>query len=177
MTDYPIQEPSFTADEAEMLLFAIERSRQQFAWKTGELDAAALKRRFPPSAMTLGGLIKHLSWAEDLRTASFVTGEPVNAPWDAVDQDWPWRTAADDSPDELYALWHAAVDRSDAAIAAALATGGPEQPSKYVVSTGAAPNLRRSLVDLHDEYARHVGHADLMREAIDGLVGEDPPQR
>ena len=38
------------------------------------------------------------------------------------------------------------------------------------------PNLRRMLVDLHDEYARHVGHADLFREAIDGLVGEDPPQ-
>jgi len=38
------------------------------------------------------------------------------------------------------------------------------------------PNLRRILVDLHDEYARHVGHADLFREAVDGLVGEDPPQ-
>lgn len=39
------------------------------------------------------------------------------------------------------------------------------------------PNVRRLLVDLHDEYARHVGHADLFREAIDGLVGEDPPQQ
>jgi hypothetical protein len=38
------------------------------------------------------------------------------------------------------------------------------------------PNLRRMLVDLHDEYARHVGHADLFREAVDGLVDEDPPQ-
>ncbi len=37
-------------------------------------------------------------------------------------------------------------------------------------------NARRLLVDLHDEYARHVGHADLFRKAVDGLVGEDPPQ-
>jgi hypothetical protein len=40
----------------------------------------------------------------------------------------------------------------------------------------ASTNLRRMLVDLHDEYARQVGHPDLLREAVDGLVGEDPPQ-
>jgi Protein of unknown function (DUF664) len=177
MTDYPITEPSFTADETEMLLFAIERSRAQFAWKTGDLDAAALNRAFPPSAMTLGGLVKHLAWVEDVRTAMWVTGEAVGTPWAGVDEDWPWRSAADDSPEELYGLWHAAVDRADAALAKILADAGPEQPSKYVISTGEAPNLRRSLVDLHDEYARHVGQADLLREAIDGLVGEDPPQR
>ncbi|MEA2484825.1 MAG: hypothetical protein QOC55_2772, partial [Thermoleophilaceae bacterium] len=44
------------------------------------------------------------------------------------------------------------------------------------LGNGKSPNLRRMLVDLHDEYARHVGHADLFREAVDGLVGEDPPQ-
>ncbi|WP_432967339.1 hypothetical protein [Dactylosporangium sp. CA-233914] len=53
-----MQEPSPTAGEAEMLLFALERSRAQFAWKTGGLDAPALNRGFPPSAMTLGGLIE-----------------------------------------------------------------------------------------------------------------------
>jgi hypothetical protein len=57
-----------------------------------------------------------------------------------------------------------------------LADGGLDQPTKYVMSDGESPNLRRVLVDLHDEYARHVGHADLFREAVDGLVGEDPPQ-
>jgi hypothetical protein len=42
---------------------------------------------------------------------------------------------------------------------------------------GSSPNLRRIVVDLQDEYARHVGHADLMREAIDGLVGDCPLSR
>ena len=52
-----------------------------------------------------------------------------------------------------------------------IADGGLDQPGKYHPAS-----LRRVLVDLIDEYSRHVGHADLMREAVDGLVGEDPPQ-
>ena len=63
-----------------------------------------------------------------------------------------------------------------AAIAAVLADGGLDQPSKFTTRSGESPNLRRILVDLHEEYARHVGHSDLFREAVDGPVGEDPPQ-
>ena len=169
-----------TAGELEMLLFALERSRAQFAWKVGGLDAAGLQRPFPPSTMTLAGLIKHLALCEDSKVAEFVIGQPLGAPWDGVEGmsvwEWCWRSAASDTPAELYALWSAAVDRSRAAWARAIADGGLDQPSKYVWTNGQSPNLRRILVDLHDEYARHVGHADLFREAVDGLVGEDPPQ-
>jgi hypothetical protein len=130
--------------------------------------------------MTLAGLVKHLALCEDDRTSTFVTGEPLGPPWNEVEGmsvwEWCWRSAADDSPEELYALWLAAVERSRVALTAALADGGLDQPSKFVLGNGKSPNLRRSVVDLHDEYARHVGHADLFREAIDGLVGEDPPQ-
>jgi hypothetical protein len=166
------------ADEAEMLMFALERSRAQFAWKCGGLDAAGLNRRLPPSTMTLGGLLKHLALVEDDYTSRFVTGETINEIWHVYEpnSDWEWRTAADHSPDELYALWQGAVDRSVAAVTAALADGGPGRASTFVLDNGESPNLRRALVDLHDEYARHVGHADLLREAVDGLVGEDPPQ-
>jgi hypothetical protein len=79
--------------------------------------------------------------------------------------------------EELYGLWRRAAKHSRAAIAKAFADGGLDQPAKYTTSDGGtSPNLRRIVVDLHDEYARHVGHADLLREAVDGLVGEDPPQ-
>lgn len=180
LLDTTISEPSMTAGEAEMLLFALERSRATFAWKCGGLDAASLRKPHPPSTMTLGGLLKHLALCEDSKTAEFVTGEPLGAPWDGVADmsvwEWGWRSAAHDSPEELYALWRGAVERSRTAIAAMLAEGGPDQPTKFTISTGESPNLRRILVDLHDEYARHVGHADLFREAVDGLVGEDPPQ-
>jgi hypothetical protein len=129
--------------------------------------------------MTLAGLLKHLALCEDSKVAEFVVGQPLGAPWDGVEGmsvwEWCWRSAANDTADELYALWSAAVDRSRIAWARAIADGGLDQPSKFVWN-GGSPNLRRILVDLHDEYARHVGHADLFREAIDGLVGEDPPQ-
>ncbi len=177
--DTTIHVPSMTAGEVEMLLFALDRSRAQLAWKCGGLDAAGLRKPGPPSSMTLGGLLKHLALVEDTYTAEDFTGQPIGPPWDAVDfdadPDWEWRTAADDSPEELYALWRGAVERSRAAMARLLASGGLDQPSKSTRS-GESPNLRRALVDLHDEYARHVGHADLLREAADGLVGEGPPQ-
>ena len=56
--DTSITEPSMTAGEVEMLLFALDRSRAQFAWKVGGLDAEALNRPHPPSAMTLAGIFK-----------------------------------------------------------------------------------------------------------------------
>ncbi|MBB2924338.1 DUF664 domain-containing protein [Cellulomonas cellasea] len=183
-----LEEPSMTAGEVEMLLFALDRSRATFAWKTGGLDADGLNHRLPPSTMTLGGLLKHLALVEDHRTVLDVTGRPsrtgeglqrLGPPWDTADPEdpeWVWTSAADDSPDELYALWRGAVARSRAAWAATLADGGLDQHTRSPMWDGDGPNLRRVLVDLHDEYARHVGHADLLREAVDGLVGEDPPQ-
>jgi hypothetical protein len=116
--------------ETEMLIFAIERSRAQFAWKAGGLDAAGLRKPLPPSAMTLGGLLKHLALVEDWYACLHLTGVPIGPPWNAADlgSEWEtvWRTAADDSPEELYALWRGAVERCRAAVARALAGGGPD---------------------------------------------------
>lgn len=172
--------PPITAGEVDMLLFAVDRSRAQFAWKCGGLDAAGLRKPHQPSEMTLGGLLKHLALVEDRYTAVDLTGQPIGPPWDAVDfdaePDWEWRTAADNSPEELYGLWRGAAERSRAAMARVLTAGGVDQASKFTTRSGESPNLRRVLVDLHDEYARHVGHADLLREAVDGVAGEDLPQ-
>lgn len=177
--DTTIAEPSMTAGEQEMLLFAVERSRAQFAWKVGGLDAAALRRTFPPSEMTIGGLIKHMALVEDVKIWQFVNGR-MGGPWNLedfqADPSFDWHTAGDDTPEQLYGLWRDAVARSRRAWADALADGGPDRLSTYKTDSGESPNLRRVLVDLHDEYARHTGHADLFREAVDGLVGEDPPQ-
>jgi len=178
--DTAIHEPPATAGETEMLLFALDRSRAQFAWKCGGLGTAGLSKPHPPSAMTLGGLLKHLALVEDHYAAVHLSGQPLGPPWDGVDfdadPDWEWRTAADDPPEELYALWRGAVERFRLALSSALASGGLDQLTKHVSSSGQSRSLRLLLVDLHDEYARHVGHADLLREAVDGLTGEDPPQ-
>jgi Protein of unknown function (DUF664) len=177
--DTAVAEPSPTAGEAGTLVFALDRSRATLAWKCGGLDAAGLFRAHPPTTMTLGGLLKHLAFVDDW-TAVRLAAAPMPDPWRAVDweatPDWPWTSAADDTPEELFRLWRAAGARCRAAVDAVLAEGGLDQQAKFDFPGNELPTARRLLVDLHDEYARHVGHADLLREAVDGLVGEDPPQ-
>jgi hypothetical protein len=179
--DTSIAEPTPTAGEAEMLIFALNRSRAQFAWKAGGLDAAALNKPQPPSTMTIGGIVKHLAFVQDW-TAIRLTGrlQEMPAPWRSVDwetdPDYPWHSAAADPPEELYALFASAAQRCRAAIDEVLADGGLDRPVKFTFEPNWTPSARRVLVDLHDEYAGHVGHVDLFREGIDGLVGEDPPQ-
>ena len=67
------------------------------------------------------------------------------------------------------------MDRSRAAVTEALADDDLGQLARHMWPDGRAPSLRRILIDLIEEYSRHVGHADLIRESVDGLVGEDPP--
>jgi hypothetical protein len=123
-------------------------------------------------------LLKHLTRVEDAHFARLLFDELPGPPWDDIDwvadPHWEWESAADDSPAALMAMWEASVDKSRAVIAEALAGGELDRLGAFVTSTGESPNLRRMILDLIEEYARHVGHADLLREAIDGLVGEDP---
>lgn len=172
-------EPPIAGDEAAAVLGELERVRSYIAWKCGGLDATGLRATLGPSKITLGGLLKHLAAVEDSHFARLLHARSPGPPWDSVDwdadPDWDWRTAADDPPEHLMALWHDAVTRSRAQVAAALAQGGLDQVGAYVTRSGESPNLRRMILDLVEEYARHVGHADLIRESVDGLVGEDPP--
>jgi hypothetical protein len=173
-------EPPLAGDETATLLGSLERQRATLAWKCGGLDAAGLQARLPTSSITLGGLLKHLAHDEDDYFSWRLFGRDPGPPWNAVDwdadPDWDFRSAAEDTPEELYALWQAAVARSRAAATEALAKGGLEQLVAGITDEhGESPSLRRILIDLIEEYARHVGHADLIRESVDGLVGEDPP--
>jgi len=167
-------------DETQTLIGALERNRRTFAWKCGGLGAEDLRRTLGPGSMTLGGLLKHLALVEDEYFTRQLLGAPaLSPPFDAVDfdadPDWEWRTAAEDGPEELMGLWETCVARSRANVAAAYAEGGPEASTRTPWSDGQTPKLRRLMVDLIEEYARHTGHADLIRESIDGLVGEGLP--
>lgn len=164
-------------DEVDALLGVLNRNRRVFAWKAGGLDAEAMRTTLSPSTMTLGGLMKHLALVEDHYFTHQLHGRDYPAVWSpmAEDPDWEWASARDDTPEELRRLWLESVARSDAAVQEALADGGlgrlVDEPD------GNDPfNLRRVIVDMIEEYARHTGHADLIRESIDGLVGEDAPR-
>jgi Protein of unknown function (DUF664) len=177
-TDAP-WEPPIAGTETEHLVGALERLRTTFRWKADGLHAAGLQTRIGASSLTLGGLLKHLACVEDQAFGAKLSGAPLGPPWDtgdwAADPDWDFTSAADDAPDELYALWDGAVDRSRERLAAALADGGLDQPVHAGADDGRRASLRRLVCDLIEEYGRHTGHADLLREAVDGRVGEDPP--
>ena len=170
-------EPPVAGTEVEHLVGALERLRTTFRWKADDLDADGLGTRIGASALTIGGLLKHLAWAEDLMFTRKLTGEPLGPLWeDATEEDWEFISAAGDSPETLYGLWDGAVERSRARLGAALVKGGLDQPVHLTWPDGRHASLRRLVCDLIEEYGRHTGHADLLREAVDGRVGEDPPR-
>lgn len=164
------------ADETATLLGFLDYQRATLEWKTRGLDAAGLGATIHPTTMTLGGLLKHLAYVEDLWLHRVLQHEMPAPPFDTVnwdaDPDWDWHSAADDTPDQLRALWSGAVERSRTAVARALASGGMDQPARHEFEDGTAPSLRWMVVHMIEEYARHNGHADLLREAVDGEVGE-----
>jgi hypothetical protein len=180
MTDseYP-WEPPFAGTEAEHLVGALERLRTTFRWKADGLDAAGLDVRVGASTLTLGGLLKHLAAVEDHHSTAKLSGAPMGGPWEALgwdgSDDWEFSSAAKDTPGQLYAFWDDAVERARTRLGAALAHGGLDQPVHVTAPDGTHASLRRLLCDLIEEYGRHTGHADLIREAVDGRVGEDPP--
>jgi hypothetical protein len=178
--DHP-WEPPLAGTEAEHLVGALDRLRTTFRWKADDLDAAGLQTRVGASSLTLGGLLKHLARAEEQMFSTKLSGAPLGAPWDAADweadPDWDFTSAADHPPEQLYALWDGTVERSRARLDSALAGGGLDQLVHLRGPDGRRASLRRLLCDLIEEYGRHTGHADLLREAVDGRVGEDPPAR
>jgi hypothetical protein len=177
MTDDCPWEPPLAGTEVEHLVGALDRLRTTFRWKADDLDSAGLQARVGASSLTLGGLLKHLAWAEDYMFTTKVRGEPPGAPWEEAgdEEDWEFISAANDSPEQLYALWDGAVERSRARLDAALTDGGLDQLVHISGPDGQHASLRRLVCDLIEEYGRHTGHADLLREAVDGVVGEDPP--
>ncbi|MGN6793985.1 MAG: mycothiol transferase [Streptosporangiaceae bacterium] len=173
-----LREPPIAGHELETLVGTLERLRRYLAWKCGGLDTAGTRATLGPSEITLGGLLKHLALVEDDMFSVRLHGRDRCAPWNAVDWDadpnWEWRTAGEDSPEQLMSLWRESVERSRSLLADALADGGLDKLARFTWPDGRTPSLRRLIMDMVEEYGRHVGHADLIRESVDGLVGEDP---
>lgn len=172
--------PATARTETEALLAVLERNRRTFAWKAWDLDESGLRATTAASTMTLGGLVKHLALVEADWFAVKLAGREYGSPWDSVDfdadPDWEWRTAAQEPPDALYRLWKDAVTRSRQVVAEVLAERGLDGPASFTWPDGRTPTVRAMILDMIEEYARHTGHADILREAVDGRVGEGAPE-
>jgi uncharacterized damage-inducible protein DinB len=176
----PQPAPSALPTEADSLQSVLERNRRTFAWKTSGLDENGLRATTAASSMTLGGLVKHVALVEADWLAVKLAGQEYGSPWDAVDfdadPDWEWRTGALDAPEAIHAVWRDAVARSRELVAEVIQERGLDGPASFTWPDGRTPTVRVMLLDMIEEYARHTGHADILREAVDGRVGEAAPK-
>src|SRR3954467_14591060 len=173
MTSFPPPdsrvEPPLRADETTTFRAFLDYHRETFRWKCAGLTQQQLAQPLPPSEMTLGGMMKHLALVESSWFEDDFAGRGLMSPFDTVDwdadRDWEWHTAKDDTPEELFALFAEACRRADAVLAAAM--GGPALDSESVEKdrrSGTPFSLRWIMLHMIEEYARHNGHADLIRQ-------------
>ena len=158
------------------MLGFLDFQRATLVWKCSGLNGEGLSATTAASTMTLGGMMKHMALVEDHWFSVWLHGNDEAAPWDTVDweadRDWDWHSASKDTPEQLLDLWQTSVDRSRERTAEAISDGGLDRFAKRAWPDGRSPSLRWILLHMIEEYARHNGHADLLRESVDGSVGE-----
>ncbi|HWL35063.1 MAG TPA: DinB family protein [Frankiaceae bacterium] len=173
--EYGRPESPTNAGETETLLGFLDFQRATFAWKSEGLDAAGFAATTAATTMTLGRLHKHLAYVEDLWFSQWLHGDDLAPRWNILGLDmhahwdWVWASADEETGDGLRRMWRAAVERSREGVARALAADPSlDQTTAKAWPDGTSPSLRWVIVHMIEEYARHNGHADLLREAVDG---------
>jgi uncharacterized damage-inducible protein DinB len=167
-----LMEPELVGDERTLLTQFLDYQRSVMMRKADGLTTEQLARRLEPSEMTLGGLIKHLALVEDNWFQSRLLGRDEPEPWASVDwdadPDWEFHSAKDDEPAELMRLYQVACERSRKAVSDTDLDTVTLKPNRR----GEHFSLRWVLIHMIEETARHAGHADLLRESIDGVTGD-----
>jgi hypothetical protein len=167
------RDPESLTDELSLLSEFLDYHRATLVMKVSGLTQDQLAVRLGPSTLTLAGLVKHLALDEDSWFSDRLLGRDLPEPWASADfdddPDWEFHSAVDDSPSELLDLYAAACERSRAAVAE---VGDVLTVMARPTRRGERFNLRWILLHMIEETARHNGHADLLRESIDGQTGE-----
>ncbi|MFW2334182.1 DinB family protein [Ilumatobacter sp.] len=170
---YPDFDPAATADERSALTYFLADQRAAFVRKCAGLDAEQMARRsVAPSSMSLLGLVRHLAGVETGWFRNVLAGQDVSHPFtDPDDQDADFHAAAPDQAmvDEAWDVW-----RREVAFADEFVSGAPNLEVTGIEKWRGPMSLRWVLIHMIEEYAQHVGHADLLRERIDGQVTTDP---
>jgi uncharacterized damage-inducible protein DinB len=166
-------DPDLQADERTTLVAFLDYHRATFLGKIEGLTREQMNVALAPSDLTLASLTKHLALVEDSWFQERFVGVEVepwaSAPFD-VDRDWEMHSASDDSPDALVALYRAAIARSQATLNTVESLDARSAVNDR--REGIPYSMRWILVHMIEETARHNGHADFIRQSIDGLTGE-----
>jgi uncharacterized damage-inducible protein DinB len=167
----PRHHPPLLADERTMLAAFLTFQRETLETKCAGLDAEQLARRaIPPSSMSLLGLVRHLADVERAwfrRVLAAQDAPPVFYTKENRDGDFDGAAADPELVQEALSAW-----RSEIAFAEQFVAEAPDLDVSGNESYRGAISLRWVLVHMIEEYARHNGHADLLRELVDGAVGE-----
>lgn len=160
--------PPLIADEREMLRAYLDYQRATLAIKCDGLADEDLRRQsVPPSTLSLLGLVRHMAEVERAWFRRIIGGEDVPLVWSDQGDFQVAYEVSEASGSEAFAAWEAEIERSRAIEREAKSL----DVTAYLAKADSQVSLRRAMVHLIDEYARHNGHADLLREAIDGTVG------
>jgi uncharacterized damage-inducible protein DinB len=154
--------------ERESLRGWLDFHRATLAWKCDGLGDDALRRRsMPPSTLTLMGLVRHMAEVERHWFRRIIGGETIRHVWS---EDWDFQAAYDaehSTRSEAFAAWQSEIDE-----ARRVERNVASLDEEFRVDAwDCDATLRTVLLHLIHDYARHNGHADLLREGIDGAVG------
>jgi uncharacterized damage-inducible protein DinB len=172
----PAQDPRFAAGvelegERATLLDYLRAYRLALELKCADLDAEQLARRsVPPSTMSLLGLIRHMADVERnwfRRVMAQVDAPPLYWSDGVEDADWAGAVADPAVVADAWRAW-----REEVAFAEQFVAGSPDLAVRSPMQDGTTIALREVILHMVEEYARHLGHADLLRERIDGRVGQ-----
>ena len=176
MDDFPVWEPPVFASEELHLFAMLDRLRVTFRYKADGLQLSQLTAQLPSSALSLGGLLQHLAAVEDEKFTYLIARKRPEVLLELTDQERnPFAVDSGQTAESLYQRYDQAVLNSRD-IAQHVIENNLLDTESGLDFDGQVLSVRRIVCDLIEEYGRHTGHADLLREAIDGRVGEDPPR-
>ena len=168
MTTTPLpNDPPHSATEFEMLTSYLDLDRVVVVRKIEGLDAEGLRRSPVASGTSLGGLVKHLAYVERHWFGGTYGALQLDYPWTDEDPDADFRLDEDETVESLRAFYQGECQRSRDLVAAS-----PDLDRVVPASRGRMVSLRWILVHMIEETARHAGHADIIREMVDGEVGD-----
>jgi hypothetical protein len=175
--DDPREHGPRLGDERTTLADSLRRQRLTLEMKCADLDADAMARRaVEPSTMSLLGLVRHLAEVERATFRTMLAGQGVPRLFTSeTDRDGDFDGAVADPRvvAEAWAAWRAEVDFAVRFVAEAPSLDvTADDPLNEHGSGGGQMSLREALIGMIEEYARHLGHVDLLRERIDGRLGQ-----